>query len=246
MSKDTCLAVLAGGMGRRIKGYKPLITLKNKMLIEYVLESLSPYFGEVLIVVRNHWQKSMLMQSIKDLIDTYRISIVTDIVNLKGPLAGVITAVNHCSKELIAFAPADTPFIKIHIYKHLNRYVKNYGYEAAVPLWPNRFIEPLISLSIKESLMSAINECIKKGIKSVSAIFNRMFTAYVDIRLISRNPSIEFLNINTYEDLDLAQKFLTNIAKPFNRFNEIFPISFISSNSDLIVSFARSKILYFL
>jgi len=209
VNKDTCLAVLAGGIGRRIKGYKPLIRLGNKVLIEYVLENLSHYFGEVLIVVHNHKQKDLITRNVKELIDTYKINVVTDVVNLNGPLAGVITAVNYCSKELVALAPADTPFIKMHIYEHLNRHVKDYGYEAAIPLWPNGYIESLISISVRESLMNAINEGIRKGIKSVSAIFSKMFTAYVDIRLISRNPSIEFLNINTYEDLDLARRILS-------------------------------------
>ena len=244
MNEDTCLAILAGGMGRRIKGYKPLIMLKNKKLIEYVLENLIPYFNEILVVVRNNWQRDMLMQNIKELINTHRINVVTDMVNLEGPLAGIITAVNYCNKEVIAFAPADTPFIKIHIYEHLNHYIKNCGYEAAVPIWPNRYIEPLVSISVRKSLINVINECIEKDIKSVGAIFNKMLTAYVDVRLISRNPSIEFLNINNYEDLDLAQKFLTNIVKPFSGFNKISPTGFISSNGDLIIGFTRSKIMY--
>jgi molybdopterin-guanine dinucleotide biosynthesis protein A len=204
---DVCLAILAGGSGERFRHYKPLIQLGSKKLIEYILENLAPYFNRTLLVVKNDLQRELLINNISKAISKYDVEIVLDKIDLKGPIAGIITATEYCNDKLLALAPSDTPFIKFNIYEKLRDYVVKRHYDAAIPIWPNNYTEPLISLSVRERLAHAAHMCIS-GRWRVQDVYSKLHTAYVNIYSLSENPEVDFLNINNYGDLELALKII--------------------------------------
>ncbi|MEM4888534.1 MAG: molybdenum cofactor guanylyltransferase [Thermosphaera sp.] len=208
---DSCLAILAGGDGKRLGYYKPLMNLNNKKLVVHTLDNLGPYFNYIILVVKNNTQKELLISSIYEAINKYNVEVVVDKVNLNGPIAGLVTAVDYCNRKLLAIAPSDTPFIKFSIYKHLGDYVVNKNYEAAVPAWPNNYIEPLISISVRDKIAQVLNKNIREGKLRIRDVYAEMRTAYVNVYYLSKNPDLEFFNVNNNEDLELARRIVSQL-----------------------------------
>ncbi|MEM0005161.1 MAG: molybdenum cofactor guanylyltransferase [Desulfurococcaceae archaeon] len=206
--QDTCLAVLAGGDGSRLGFYKPLIQLGDRKLVEYVLDNLARYFNEVLLVVKNTAHRNWLLNHIGGVINKYGVEILLDKANVEGPIAGIMTAAEHCVNDYLAIAPSDTPFINFNIYKRLRSYIIEQKYDAALPVWPNNYVEPLVSYNLRDKLIRVITEKINSDELRVQDIYRSLNTAFVDVHSLSENPSLDFLNINDYKDLDLALKIL--------------------------------------
>ncbi|OYT57146.1 MAG: hypothetical protein B6U76_01855, partial [Desulfurococcales archaeon ex4484_217_2] len=68
--------------------YKPLIRLKNKPLIKIVIENLEELFNEIIVVVKNEEQRSLLEHVLrnKDVVFTLDTSMFRD-----GPLVAMYT-----------------------------------------------------------------------------------------------------------------------------------------------------------
>ncbi|MCS7369626.1 MAG: molybdenum cofactor guanylyltransferase [archaeon GBS-70-058] len=203
---DVTLIVLAGGTGNRIGVYKPILKLKNLTLIENVLKNLMGEFNQVVIVLKEEWQRELL-ESTCEILRRGNFTYTYDPPNLEGLLAAIYAGTLIAVNENIAIAPSDTPFIKPHTYEKMYRYL-DYGYEAVVPRWPNGFIEPLVSMYAKTPLLKVLESKIAHGEKSVRSILDSMKTLYVDVYDVSLKPEIEFLNVNTIEDLMLAEKLI--------------------------------------
>jgi molybdopterin-guanine dinucleotide biosynthesis protein A len=203
---DATLIVLAGGAGNRMGVYKPLLKLKDSTLIECVLRNLMGEFDEVVIVLKEKQQRELL-ESNCEILRNGNFKYAYDPPDMEGLLAAIYAGASIASNERIAISPSDTPFIKPHIYGKMCRYL-DYGCEAVVPRWPNGFIEPLISMYAKTPLLKVLESKISHGERSVRSILDSMKTLYVDVYEVSLKPEIEFLNVNTIEDLILAEKLI--------------------------------------
>jgi molybdopterin-guanine dinucleotide biosynthesis protein A len=203
---DATLIVLAGGAGNRVGVYKPLLKLKDSTLIEYVLRNLMGEFNEVVIVLKGEKQRELL-ESNCEILRNGKFKYTYDPPNMEGLLAAIYAGTSIASNGKIAISPSDTPFIKPHVYEKMCKYL-DYGYEAVIPRWPNGFIEPLISMYIKTPLLKVLESKISHGGRSVRSILDSMKTLYVDVYEVSLKPEIEFLNVNTIEDLILAERLI--------------------------------------
>ena len=203
---DATLIVLAGGAGNRLGVYKPLLKFKNSTLIENVLRNLMGDFDQIIIVLKERWQREIL-ESECEILRRGNFIYTYDPPKMEGLLAAIYAGTLIAVNEKIAITPSDTPFIKPHIYEKMYRYL-DYGYEAVIPKWPNGFIEPLISMYAKTPLLKVLESKIAHGEKSVRSILDSMKTLYVDVYEVSLKPEIEFLNVNTIEDLMLAEKLI--------------------------------------
>lgn len=201
---DASLVILAGGRGDRLKAYKPLLKVKGKYLIELVLKNLASFFKEVVIVVREEWQRNLLAESIKTIYRDLNISYAIDVPLIEGPLAAMYTGALESRELKIAVAPSDTPFIAHRVFLKMNL-VLSKGYEAVVPMWPEGYVEPTIAMYLREPLLKAIDRSISMGGRSAHSILRYLNVAYVNTYDLSQNPVKEFLNVNTYKDLAVAE-----------------------------------------
>lgn len=199
---NICLIILAGGSGERIKGFKPLVKLNGESIIRIILKKFINKCNEILIVVREEWQKKTLEEDLKILNAdaTRRIKYVFDSPLIEGPLAAIYAGALNSNNNIIAILPSDTPFINSNIHMVMMKYL-NDDYEAVVPIWPNGFIEPLIAVYLKEPLLKALNKILFLNERRVQSILKMLKVNYVDIYKLSSNPEKEFFNINTLEDL---------------------------------------------
>ncbi len=95
--------ILAGGQGSRMGGQdKGLLELQGKPLYQHVLQRLQPQVNIVLISANRN-------------IDRYQTSgcqVITDsMADYPGPLAGMLSGLQHSQTEWVAFCACDSPFL---------------------------------------------------------------------------------------------------------------------------------------
>ncbi|RLG74572.1 MAG: hypothetical protein DRO23_06405 [Thermoprotei archaeon] len=197
------LVILAGGLSQRLgSAYKPLVRLKNKALIRLVVENLEELFTEVIIVVKSEKQKNLLKPILKDknVIFTLDSSIFEN-----GPLVAMYTGALKAQYSKLFIIASDYPFIESNLALKLLEKLSEY--EAAIPMWPNGYIEPLVGSYRREPLVNYSYKALMKGLRRAREPLNYMKTCYVNVYELTPIPEIVFHNINTIEDLVKAEKF---------------------------------------
>jgi len=197
------LVVLAGGAGRRLGGvYKPLLELCGKPMILRILEAMSGYFNKVTVIVHDAEQIEAVSEIATGL--GLRVDVVRDILEVASPLSGLYTASLTVKEGIFAVIPADTPFIRGKTMKALHQLLDDVN-DAVVPRWPNGYVEPLIAVYRREAVRRALSNAALSSLR-VSWLLESIRTKYVSVEEISENPRLEFFNVNTRDDLEVAQR----------------------------------------
>ncbi|MEM2875887.1 MAG: molybdenum cofactor guanylyltransferase [Candidatus Bathyarchaeia archaeon] len=196
--------ILAGGESRRIGGVKALIHLAGKPLITYVIEVAVKVFNDIVVVVGVDEQT----KEFEGLLP-HRVKVVRDLVRGEGPLVGILSGVGYVSSEYIAVLPCDSPFINPQVLSLL--YERCQGSDAAIPRWPNGYLEPLHAFYKVQAVKSASTSAMKAGGCRVTDMVKRLNRVhYVDVKEVKRlDPDLlTFFNINRMEDLKRAERIL--------------------------------------
>jgi len=190
------LLVLAGGSGSRLgQVYKPLLNFRGTPIILRIISYFMRFVDEVVVSVGSKWQVRELVSILPS-----SVRVVTDVVTGYGPLAGVYAGLSSTACDLTYIAPADMPYISLSTYSRLEEFVLT-GYEAAVPKWPNGYVEPLNTVVVSRAALKAVAKLLNVGIKRVSQLYTLLRTAHVPVHYLTNNPSVEFLNLNKLDDL---------------------------------------------
>jgi molybdenum cofactor guanylyltransferase len=204
MNDNNILAVvLAGGKSKRFGQDKNCVKLGSRTLLEHVLLKIVDKFKEILIVSSN----SLEIEEIK------KITVIPDCFDDLGPLAGVLSSMKWIKKnnkpyKWIATFPSDTPFFDISIIDEYKTRIEqsesslyfvksNEKRHNIFGLWPIDLMEKL-----EEDLI--IN-----NYRKVEEWANKVGVSTIDIKIKNYDP---FFNINTKEDLEVAQSIL-NLEK---------------------------------
>ena len=184
---DITAVVLAGGRATRMGGTdKGLVTLNNRAMIEYVIDSLRPQAGTILINANRN-------------LDTYRRYgypvISDDLEGFHGPLAGIASAMRAASTGLLLVTPCDSPFLPDDLVRRLyDSMLKN---RADISVAHNgKRMQPVFALMntrLRDSLLGYLN----KGERKIDLWYNQHTMISVDF---ADKPET-FLNINTPEDI---------------------------------------------
>tara|TARA_B100000795_G_scaffold83325_1_gene60489 strand:+ start:2073 stop:2693 length:621 start_codon:yes stop_codon:yes gene_type:complete len=200
MNDNNILAVvLAGGKSKRFGEDKNSVKLGSKTLLEHVLSKITKKFEEIVIVSSHPLE-------IKK---TKNITIIPDCLNDLGPLAGVLSSMKWIKKnkklyEWIATFPSDTPFFDTSIIEEYKKKVKlkesNLFFVRSNEKRHNIF--GLWSIELLETLE---DDLIKNNYRKVEEWANKIGVKIIDIKTENYDP---FFNINTKEDLKIAQNIL--------------------------------------
>lgn len=165
--------VMASGMSKRMNENKLLLTIDNKMIFEYVLDTISKIkFDEVIVVTR--------FKEIIDYSKKYNYKIVNNNNFEEGQSSSIRLGVNSAKKNnAYMFFVADQPFVKEKTINYiLEEYNKNNdgiivpyynGVKGNPVVFGNRFRQELLNLSgdkggsivIKENMDKVKNVFIK-------------------------------------------------------------------------------------
>ncbi len=200
MNDNNILAVvLAGGKSKRFGQDKNCVKLGSRTLLEHVILKIVDKFKEILIVSSN----SLEIEEIK------KITVIPDCFDDLGPLAGVLSSMKWIKKnnkpyKWIATFPSDTPFFDISIIdEYKTRIEQSESSLYFVKSNEKRHnIFGLWSIDLMEKLEE---DLIINNYRKVEEWANKVGVSTIDIKIKNYDP---FFNINTKEDLDVAQTIL--------------------------------------
>jgi len=202
MDHNNILAVvLAGGKSKRFGTDKSQVKLGNKLLINYILGEIIDFYKDILIVTNEPIR----------FLNSDKISLTKDFKKGLGPLGGVFSAMkwvkdNKKDYEWISTFPIDTPFFK---KDHLNKFYKEINLDKSNLFFmksknTRHNIFGLWSLELFKKLELALD----KGDRKVELWANEIGVETIDFE--QANNKDPFFNINTKEDLEIAEDLLNN------------------------------------
>jgi len=192
--------ILASGRSERIKENKALIRLGDKPLLLHVIERVLDLTNEIIVAVGKNDELSAYTRILPS-----TVTVVKDVVEGKGPLAGIFAGMKNMHSKYALVLPCDSPFIKKEVLMYLLH--KAQKADAAIPQWPNGNIEPLHAVYKICSAVTATETALEKGELFIRDMIKRLGkVTYITTEEIRKlDPElITFFNINGPEDLKAA------------------------------------------
>ncbi len=196
--------ILAGGFSKRLGQDKGLVKLAGKPLILYVLEKVREVVDETIVVVSSENQKEAYSMHVPK-----EKKIFVDNENLRSPLIGALTGFSNTCADYSLLLPCDTPFVSSKVADLL--FEASINVDAAVPRWPNNYIEPLQAVYRTNSALKSAKQALeKRDLRLFSMIKLQKRVRYLSTIVIQQiDPQLmTFFNINTKMDLMKARKII--------------------------------------
>ena len=201
---ETSAIILAGGFSRRLGQDKGLVKLAGKPLILHVLDRIQGTVNETVVVVSSDHQRFVFAP----LLDR-RASVVVDEHETQSPIVGATTGFAKARGEYSLLLPCDTPFVSSNVASLLLDLCVNKS--AAIPRWPNGYIEPLQAAYQTKSALNAAKRALEQGKLDLRSMISYLRgVRYVSTLVLQQvDPRLlTFFNINTPEDLKRAESML--------------------------------------
>jgi molybdopterin-guanine dinucleotide biosynthesis protein A len=203
--RDRTAIILAGGRSQRLKADKGLINLAGKPLILHVIERIEDLVDEIIVCVKTDTQLSLYSQVLPK-----KSKLVSDIQGFpEGPLTGTLTGLMNAKGKYSLILPCDTPFISKKVASLL--FDVAVGVDAAIPRWPNGYIEPLQTVYMTKPALEAARRAINDNnlkMQSMISLLKRVrYISTIVIREIDPKM-LTFLNINTPLELRRAESLI--------------------------------------
>ncbi|MBN1134482.1 MAG: molybdenum cofactor guanylyltransferase [Methanosarcinaceae archaeon] len=190
--------ILVGGRAKRLNNKeKALIPFRGKTIIEHIIDVLEGLSDEIIISIRNDYQKQILKGHVGNL--TMAVDRYSDV----GPLAGMLEGFKAVKGEYVFVTACDMPYLDAGVIQLLFECAR--GHDAALPKWEDGRMEPLCAVYRTTPMIQEIKKAIKNGDRFILApVFKMKDVIYVDMEKIRRiDPKLRiFVNINTVEDME--------------------------------------------
>lgn len=178
--------VLAGGMARRMGGEdKGLVELAGRPMVAHVLEVLQPQVGTILVNANRNRERYA----------AFGHPVIADAVGgYLGPLAGVLTALQHCTTEFLVTVPCDAPLVAPDLVHRLHDACVSGGADLAVASDGER--QQPVFLLLRTTLAPSLEAYLAGGGRKIDAWFGQLRVAVADF---SDEPDT-FVNVNDPEE----------------------------------------------
>lgn len=178
--------ILAGGKSIRMKQEKGLMLFKEKMLVEYVIDTIKKITNDIIIITANPDYRQFGFPCFEDELKD------------RGPLGGIYTGLVHSTSQKNLFVGCDMPFLS---EKLLTELANNCGDEDVLLTEHKGLAEPLCSVYDKNCVVHIRNLLEKNQLKITDALMG------LNLRVISFDKEDwfsgnEFANINSIEELN--------------------------------------------
>ena len=190
--------ILAGGRSTRFGGgEKSLKDVGGKPMICRVRDALAPAVDEVIVSVRDEGQRNLVYPFLRE---DHRFAY--DELRDVGPLAGILPSLKAARGEYVAVVACDMPFVNTRAVELL--FAKARGHDAAVPVGPDGFLEPLHAVYRRAPTIRAIERSLAEGEHRITAPLKHLpdvvYVPFEEVRKV--DPELQtFTNVNRAEDL---------------------------------------------
>jgi molybdopterin-guanine dinucleotide biosynthesis protein A len=193
--------ILAGGFSSRFGQDKGLLQLADKPLIKHVLDAISTLVDEKMVVASSEVQVENYTKVLGS-----GVNVLTDVDDVQSPLVGALAGFKEAHGTYVLLLSCDTPFVSRDVVSLLfdlciNRY-------AAIPRWPNGYIEPLQAVYCAKPAYEAAGTALGGGKLNMQSMVNRLRSVrYVSTLVLQQlDPELRtFFNINMPLDLKKAE-----------------------------------------
>lgn len=194
------VAVLVGGVGRRMGMEKTEVELCGKKLIEIALEKYSNF--QTVFVCRDEEQAEKLSSK-------YKAEFIWDVHKNVGSIAGIHAALKHFGSCVVT--AIDMPFVKPPLLEHLYEKGEELECDALLPM--HDYPEPLLAY-YSSSALQELEKAILRGVKKILIPLEKLNVVYYPVeRLRKFDKSLtSFFNINTPEDLKRAEEICSKTS----------------------------------
>jgi molybdopterin-guanine dinucleotide biosynthesis protein A len=193
--------ILAGGFSSRFGRDKGLLQLANKPLVKHVLDAISTLVDEKMAVVSSRVQAENYAKVLGS-----DVNVLVDVDDAQSPLVGAMTGFKGAHGKYVLLLSCDTPFVSRDVVSLLfelciNRY-------AAIPRWPNGYIEPLQAVYCARPACEAAEDALREGKLNMRSMVDRLQgVRYVSTLVLQQlDPELRtFFNVNTLLDFKKAE-----------------------------------------
>ncbi|HVL35690.1 MAG TPA: molybdenum cofactor guanylyltransferase MobA [Burkholderiales bacterium] len=180
--------VLAGGQGRRMGGVdKGLQRLRDKPMVQWVLERLTPQVDEVLVNCNQNFEHYARFG--------HRL-VPDELGGFAGPLAGLHAGLRVASGALVATVPCDSPFLPLDLVARL---MAGLGENDLAVARTGAQPHPVFSL-VRCAVLPNLQEFLERGGRKIDAWYASLRT----VEVAFDDEADAFRNINTLEELGRA------------------------------------------
>jgi len=192
---NVSIVIQAGGQSSRMGEDKGLVELCGKPMIQNIIDRLYSFADELIITTNRPGNyKQFGLQIFEDIYKNY------------GALAGLHTALSCASNEIVFVIACDLPFVNTSLFKFMKNMFEANPVDLVIPRTENGF-EPFYAFYKKDSCLPLVTDAIKSGKRRLISWFEfaKVHPIYED-QLREFDPNLDsFVNINTPEDLEIAQ-----------------------------------------
>jgi molybdopterin-guanine dinucleotide biosynthesis protein A len=192
LTDKIAVVVVAGGESTRLGTFKPLAIFKDRPLISWTFDIAFEISQNVYLLLKSPEQESLL----KEELSGRGVNVILEPSDGPPYPASLASCLSMVSEDLIFLMGCDTPMLDPRLPHLLQDRIGSYP--AAVPLWPNGYVEPLAALYRKGSLPQ------NAKINNMRELLEVMKAKLVKIEDLGV-PPVSFFNINSKEDLELAR-----------------------------------------
>ncbi len=188
-------AILAGGRSRRMGRDKATLPFKNGPIITYVHGIVKQVLSEVLIISKHHAA-----------IEGIESPILKDIIPKDGSLVGIASALLYATTDYVFVVGCDMPFLRKEAIIHMMNQV--HGEDIVIPRTDAGY-EPLHAVYSRSCLPHMLRAIDRNRIKITDLLpFLSVKVVREPALFLNKGVSI-FTNINTEEDLALAERLIS-------------------------------------
>lgn len=189
--------ILAGGQSTRMGTDKAFLKLDGRLLIDHAMRRLKVFQCDIFLV----GDKARLNAFGRVVEDRYADA---------GPLAGIHRALERTETELNVITAVDIPLVPAEFLEKMVKIARKDDAEVVIPKTGSGY-QPLCAVYKKE-FFGVADAALKAGKRKIDeVIFSRPHNV-VDAEKEGFAADV-FLNVNTPEDLERAQRALAKLAK---------------------------------
>ncbi len=187
--------VLCGGQNRRFGRTKAIETVGGQMLIERVLDRLSPVTERNLVIVSSA-NASLPVAG--------KAELVPDLYPGAGPLGGIYTGLSAATTPLSIVVACDMPFLSTELLRYMVEAAADF--DAVIPRLEGGFVEPLHAV-YGHTCLPRLKARLEHGELAITPLLKELRVRYIERDEFRQfDPAeLSFFNINSPADLERAR-----------------------------------------
>ena len=179
--------ILAGGLARRMGGHdKGLLAINGRPMVQHIQDLLCPQVDQLLINANRNQESYASLTGCPVIGD--------QVGDFAGPLAGMASALSHCTTPYLVAVPCDSPFVAPDLVMRLHRARHAQQADIALATEGNK-LQPVFVL-LSHHLLDSLLAFLDSGGRKIIDWYYRHRVAEVDFS----DRAGMFENINTPEE----------------------------------------------